>query len=436
MKLNWFSPLKPAKTGVANFTSRILPALAARAEVTLWSEQAEWDPALETYARVRTYDGQRLPWREVNEASMTIYNLGNNASFHSTMWRVSRQHPGLVILHDLRLQHLFGGIFRDGNKLDEYLAIMNRYYGKAGHRAGIKFLKGALPTDYMAEHFPLSALAVESALGVMVHWREAMVELQRYNRWPVAFAPLPFPATPADRLGKAESYYKAWAGPPYRLLVFGFIGPNRRLDSLLEALAALPGREQFRLDIFGDLWDRPHIQSKIQALSLHALVSLRGFVEAAQLETALASAHLVVNLRYPTMGEASETQLRLWDHALPSLVTQIGWYATLPAGTTAFVRPNHEISDLQAHLQAFLDDPSRFAAQGLEGRRVLEAQHTAEAYCDALVEFAAAIQPGRPRALAYGLAERVSAELGGWSGTHLQEYGARKVAEEILGLVA
>ena len=35
---------------------------------------------------------------------------------------------------------------------------------------------------------------------------------------------------------------------------------------------------------------------------------------------------LLINLRYPTMGEASLSQLRIWRHALPSMVTQVGWH--------------------------------------------------------------------------------------------------------------
>ncbi len=94
------------------------------------------------------------------------------------------------------------------------------------------------------------------------------------------------------------------------------------------------------------------------------MVTLHGFVPAEDLEAALTSAHLAINLRFPTMGEASVSQLQIWDHALPSLVTRVGWYATLPQETVAFVRPEHEITDIQAHLHAFVDDPGRYAHMG------------------------------------------------------------------------
>src|SRR5262249_38055921 len=133
---------------------------------------------------------------------------------------------------------------------------------------------------------------------------------------------------------------------PYRLIVFGHSGPNRRLDVLLQTLAEFPARDQFRLDIYGELGDNERVQSWINSRHLEGLVAVHGFVPEAALDTALSRAHLAVNLRYPTMGESSGGQLRIWDHALPSLVTREGWYASLPEDVVAFVRPNHEITDI------------------------------------------------------------------------------------------
>jgi glycosyltransferase involved in cell wall biosynthesis len=436
MKLNWFSPLLPAKTGIANYTSHLLPALAARAEVTLWTDQAKWDPALERHARVRTYDGGQIPWREVNDAAMSVYHMGNNAAFHRSIWQLSRQHPGIVVLHDLRLQHFFGGVYRDRGNPSEYLTVMSRYYGNAGYRAGVKFLKGVLSTEYMAERFPLTPLALENAVGVLVHNSDAVTDLQCLNRWPIMYAPLPFPATPRKSPAGAETFCKYWGPGPYQLVVFGYIGPTRRLDSLFEALAGHPQRRQFRLNLLGDVWNRPRVQAQIETCGLEDLVRLHGFVSEAALDQALASAHLAVNLRYPTMGETSYCQLRIWDHALPSLVTPVGWYATIPSDVVDFVRPEHEVQDIQDHLTAFLADRSRYAAKGEKGRRLLEESHTPEAYAQTIIDCATELQDVRARALAYGLAERVSAELIGWSGTNLHDDEVRKVAEEIVRLVA
>jgi ubiquinone/menaquinone biosynthesis C-methylase UbiE len=116
------------------------------------------------------------------------------------------------------------------------------------------------------------------------------------------------------------------------------------------------------------------------------------------------------------MGEASLSQLQMWDHALPTLVTRVGWYATFPDSAVAFVRPDHEVEDIQTHLRAFLHDRGRYAALGEHGRRVLEQQHALAGYVQALMALVGEAQRFRPRAVAYDLAGRVGSELRVWAG--------------------
>ena len=42
--IHWFSPLPPARTDIAEYTRRILPALNREAQVILWTDQGVWGP--------------------------------------------------------------------------------------------------------------------------------------------------------------------------------------------------------------------------------------------------------------------------------------------------------------------------------------------------------------------------------------------------------
>jgi ubiquinone/menaquinone biosynthesis C-methylase UbiE/glycosyltransferase involved in cell wall biosynthesis len=416
MIMNWFSPLPPAKTGIAFYTARMLPTLCRRAEVILWTDQAEWDPSLENYAEVRRYQAEQMPWAELNRGHISLYNIGNNRLFHGSIWQVSRRHPGIIILHDRCLQNFFAGLYREQwNDRDGYVTQMERYYGPMGRQDAEMFWDGSLPIESMVESYPLTPLAVDNALGVLVHSEEGLDDLKSNAVCPVIYAPLPYPASPRLATSHAGAARVSIRGLPYRIITLGYIAANRRLDALLQALAALPERDRFRLDIYGQLWDDDYVRSRIRSLGLTELVILHGFVSEAELDKALATAHLGVNLRYPTMGEASLSQLQMWDHALPTLVTRVGWYAKFPDTAVAFIRPDHEVRDIQTQLKAFLDDPDRFAAMGECGRRILEEQHTLEAYAEALIDLVAEAQRFRPRAAAYDVARRVSAEISVWA---------------------
>ena len=249
MKINWFCPLPPAKTSIADdYLVGILPSLTKHAEVKLWTDQSNWDRSLENFATVRSYDPRRINWPDLHHADVTFYNIGNNHLFHAAIWQVSRQHPGIVILHDLRVQNFFESLYR-GHWRDQagYLAHMQRYYGNDGLRAANDYINGAVNIDFLTEHYPLTQLALENCLAVLVHTQEALAYVEALKLWPVALASLPR-MLPPDQSTEHKTLRSA--APPYRLVMFGYMGRNRRLDAVLEALAALPDRDSFRLDIF------------------------------------------------------------------------------------------------------------------------------------------------------------------------------------------
>lgn len=436
MKLNWFSPLLPARTDIAHYTARILPALSKQAEVTLWTDQAEWDKSLERDAQVRRYDPRAMAWPELNYRDASFYNIGNNPLFHGSIWEVSRRASGIVILHDFKLHHFFDGLYRTRFRdLFRYVKEMWRLYAERGRESAIEsFMNNATAIDEMAESYPLTPLALAGALGVLVHTEAAYEELRRDDRLEVAYAPLPFPATSFGQKRKHKS--RNDSGPaaqePYRLIVFGYMGRNRRLDALLEALARFPEKERFRLDIYGQVEEGARLREMIREPGLSNLVTVHGFVEEEELDRALGRADLVINLRYPTMGEASGSVLRAWAHGLPSLVTRVGWYATLPEEVVAHVRPQHEVADIQKHLSDFLQNPERFAMMGERGRRILEEQHTPEGYVKTIIALASQTKELRARSTAYQLSERAGTLMSGWlNSSSASDEFLRRVSEAI-----
>ena len=432
IRINWFSPLPPAKTDIAHYTTRVLPALADVAEVTVWTDQQRWDAELDRTVRVRKFRADRPPTAELNGADITIYNIGNNPEFHGGIWTMSQQLSGLVVLHDLRLHHFFDGIFRVQRRdLHSYLAVMNRYYGAAGQRdAAICFQHEAKNIDEMAERYPLTELALENSLGVVVHTAEAFATLARNSPRPLSYAPLPFAA-------RARPNTLRHSEDRFRLIVFGYIGRNRRLESILRALAQSEHKGRFQLDVFGSILnDEKKLRSLISSLGLTKGVSLHGYKTESELDEALSRADLAINLRYPTMGEASGSQLRIWDHALPSFVSNVGWYASLPSDAVAFVRTDeHEIEDLQSHLRAFLENPQRFFEMGQRGRRELEEKHAPETYVARVMELATAAQGFSARLAGFDLAERTARAAAQYLPPTLLDETFQRVAEEVHTLV-
>jgi glycosyltransferase involved in cell wall biosynthesis len=412
MKINFFSPLPPTRSEIARLTTNLLPLLTRKAEVVVWSSEAKWEPSAETHAAVRPYDVAHPPWRDINEADVTFYQMGNDPRYHHAIWRISRQHPGIVILHDLMLQHLFSGlVFHDlGLSRRQYLELIERHHGAPGRVLAESHLHGLLGTEELGQQCPLTGAAMENALAVVVHSEAAYRVISK--EMPAAYLPLcvcaPPPAEkPAQRSSDSPEQ-------PYRISLFGFLGPNRRLPVLLRALANFAQRDRFRLDIYGTIEGEEKIQQLICRLGLGELVTMHGFVHQDELDEALRRTDLVVNLRNPSMGEASASQLHLWQYGLSSLVTRAAWYETLPENTVAFVRPDHETEDIQTHLAGYLADPEKYRELGRNGRRYVAENHSMESYVSALLEIAGRAPEFQACWLARDLARRAASSMNGW----------------------
>jgi glycosyltransferase involved in cell wall biosynthesis len=437
MKINWFSPLGPSRTDIAHYTLRVLKPLCRLAEVTLWSDRPQWDHHLEQFAAVRYYEPSSIDWRELNRADATFYHMGNNVLFHGSIWQVSLQHPGIVVLHDFRFHHFFVEYYcSQGNQPQHYLQAIEDEYGSNARAEADELLRTRLHgIDLMAERYPMTRLVLRNAIGALTHSREPFQLLSENGELPVSFAPLPYPSvrTQPDSL---QTVSRASRNGRRHLVVFGYLAPNRRLEQLFEALGTMPEVDSFQLDVFGDLWDKKRVLECANKFNLTSRVNLHGFVPDEDLDRALSAADVAVNLRYPTMGEASGSQLRCWANGLASIVTRVGWYATLPEDLVAFVRPESEIADIQAHLRELILNPSKFAAMGERGRRLLGLEHSTECYARSIVDLAGRAASYRVRAAALKLADRTGKKLADLGPAAVRSNVPHDVAREILNLMS
>jgi glycosyltransferase involved in cell wall biosynthesis len=415
VKLNWFAPVPPTASSIAIDTAAILPRLAKHAAITVWAHELSWAPELEKHATVRRYDPEAMPWAEVNAADATIYHLGNHPDFHSPIWQVNRQHPGIVVLHDPGLQHFFAGLVERklGLSPDEYRDMMSYYHPNGGAELANAFLLGARSAGDICDHCPLTSAALENATGVIVHTEVGYAALVRELNVPVAYVPL-FALPGPDVQSDARRSPEPAPNGCYRLIMFGFLNANRRLSSVLRALRDFPQKQRFHLDIYGVVEDARTIEQLIAAFGLTELVHMHGFVSADELMAALERSDMAINLRDPTMGEASASQLRIWQHGLPSLVTDVGWYATVPENTVAMVRPEAEVEDIQYHLAEFLRGPEAYRTLGANGRRYVEEHHTVERYVHGVLEMVERTLVARSRQVASWMTARAGRAIQPW----------------------
>ena len=434
-RLNWFSPLPPTRSQIAHQTLILLPELARRADLTIWSNDTEFDPRARKYGAVKRYDVAHPPWREIADADATFDQIGNDPRYHTDIWHMSRRHPGIVILHDIRLQHLFAGLVKDRAALSrgDYLDMVERHHSTEGRECAESFLEGRIGIEHLNSRVPLFGAAVERSLAAIVHSESARQLIATSVAIPTSY--LYLCANVARLENDAFIDARRWE-PPYRLILFGFLNPNRRVDAILKALASFPERHLFRLDIYGTLQGAEQIAGLIDQLGVADLAAWRGYVSEKELDAALRRSHLALNLRYPTVGEASGTQLHIWQYALPSLVSRLDWYATLPEDTVGFVRPQHETEDIHNHLRALLRSPQSFREMGLAGRVFVNEHCTAAQYADGILQMVARVSEYEAIWIARDMAQRAGRAMSAWCMKRVPLRAPREIQRLMSGYVA
>lgn len=392
--IHWVSPLPPLPTDIAHYTRRILPSLAEHADVVLWTSQEEWDTDLQAHAEVRRFDpraGCPMPMQDLRarraEHGAIFFNIGNSWIFHQDIYALSRRVPGVVVLHDVVLQEFFRDMVRNGF-LEPciYRSAMGRHYGRDAGGDEVAAIADAVCStgDLSREiltRFPMFEAAIEHAVAALVHTTPGLEAIAARGLVPAYGLELPF------EVGPRVSSQRAGSGP-LRLLQFGHIGPNRRLMETLRALHEVRSRIDFQFEICGAVWDATAVRRLVDELDLSSRVTLRGFVPEPELDAAIARAHLVFNLRYPTMGEASGSQLRIWNKAALSVVSQVGWYASLPDDCLIKISVENEHRELVGLLEEMAEDRMRFRARAEAGRTHLERRHGTLRYAAGILEIA------------------------------------------------
>lgn len=387
--IHWVSPLPPAETDIAHYTHRILPELTKRADVTLWTDALSWDTKLTEHCPVHSLNPQKVNAGEMRDASgklatgdVIFVNMGNSSIFHGGFLQMTSRIPTVVILHDLALQEMYLQAIHKGlMSLDKYLDDMEQWYGQAGRQQALLCWEGRISAYDLNMAHPGFEILMKNAVAIVTHTSAAHKAVAKRRFVPAYQLDLPYKAQ------HASSSERSISGP-LRLMQFGYIGPNRRLENILEALAGLDSSIEFIFDICGKLWDPDRIKLLCEQLGLTDKVNFKGFVSEPKLDEMLSQAHLVFNLRNPTMGEASGSQLRIWDATAASVVTDHGWYHDISDEAVFRISKENEVAEIRALLHQIWGNRYIAMSKGEYGRLQLINQHDPGAYADGIVEIA------------------------------------------------
>ncbi len=361
MRVAYYSPLPPSRSGIADYSALLLPALSERIDVVV--------------ARPGRF--RRQPGTDA-----CLYHVGNDAEAHGWIVEALRRRPGIVVLHDLVLHHLVVGLTFGRGDMAGYLSAMEREAGLVGRLLAHAVLDNKIPPlwETRPEDFPMAGEVLQLATGVIVHSRY-VEERVRQIGFDGPIRRIPHPAWPAPAVAPA-----AIDGSP----VFGCFGnltDGKRVPELLSAFTHLRARRpEARLLLVGSA------SARLSSLDLPDGVIRRDHVPEEELWALMSACDAVVSLRWPTMGETSGTAIRALGLGKPLVVSDVGWFSELSDAAVLKVPVDEqEVETLTAALEALSDEGvrARMAAAALElVQREHRLDRVADAYTSAIEELA------------------------------------------------
>ena len=369
MRVAYYSPQPPERSGIADYSALLLPALAERIDV----------------------DVVRRRSRRRRRADVSLYHIGNDPEAHGWIVEALRRRPGIVVLHDFVLHHLVAGMTLGRGDGAGYLDAMQREAGPVGRMLAHGVIDELLPPlwEDRAPDYPLAGEVLGSATGLIVHsgYVEQLVRDWGYRKpiWRI-----PHPAwTPPAEIAAVEL-------PEGRTIIgcFGHLNPAKRLPQLLESFALLRREVPEALLLFvGSLSPGLELEHAYDRLGLRAGedVVRHDYVDESRLWAFLSACEICVNLRDPTMGETSGIVVRALSLGRPLVVSDVGWFAELPDDAALKVPVGgEEVPAIADALERLARDPDLRASMAEAGRAAAQGEHelgrVADAYVAALEE--------------------------------------------------
>ncbi len=328
MRLAFFSPLPPARSGIARYSAALLPHLSRLATVDVFVEGAE-PPEVETATGwpARPAADFSGPWNG-RGYDICLYQMGNSVRYHSDIYRTLLRYPGVVVLHDLNLHSLIAELTMGTGNIGAYLREMAWAFG----RDGLLWSQGALQGehDYQIERYPLFQRVAQTGLGALTNSEHARAAVSHAcPDLPIARVNL---AALGPQAGDYASARKRLGIAPETLIVaaFGYVTTRKRIDATLDAFGRF--RERFptaQYWLVGQVVD-PDLATKLEALGPDGAVKVTGYVEQEDYDQYLLATDLALNLRHPTLGETSATLMDLMAAGRPVAVSNVDAFAELP----------------------------------------------------------------------------------------------------------
>jgi len=378
-----FSPIPPEQNGIADYTYHLVSALRHEARCAVYANQP--NGILPDDVPIRE---PLQAFRYLRQDSPVLHQIGNNPG-HVFVLEALRQWGGITTLHDQNLHYLYEVSGAPQPLMVRNLCATSTNLGEVFAR---HWFDEEIKTSANYALFDMLNEVLHLSTAVIVHSRFARnrIRLLYGDEAASRVHIIPHLALPPDE--RSEGYVHGVLGVPAGvplIVTSGFATFAKRFDWLVAALDQVAtlgvnffwvhaGKERPEEYDLSALLDRhPNVRSRCR---------ITGYLTEAELNECISACDILVNLRFPSVGESSGTLARAMAAGRCCVVNATAAYADLPADAVMHIPVSNTLPALVNGLLALLGDPGLRAAFGDKALALARGQWAPEAVARAYAD--------------------------------------------------
>lgn len=379
-RLAYVAPLPPERSGIAEYSAELLPELARHYEIELITPQASVsDPWIKANCQVRGLDWFR---EHAGRYDRVLYHVGNS-TYHSHMFSLMEEIPGVVVLHDFFLSGIASHLESTGAVPGFWTHAL---YESHGYPAVAQRFSN--DTSDVVFAYPCNLPVLRAALNVIVHSDNSR-RLARAWYGPAAaegWRLVPHMRVLVQNVQRQQARQALGLGEDSFLVCsFGLLSPTKCNEQLLSAwLASSLARDPACVLVFvGENTAGEYGAALLKTIAgspARDRIRITGWADTELYRRYLAAADVGVQLRARSRGETSGTVLDCMNYGMATIVNAHGSLSDLPDDAVVKLADGFEETALAMALEHMRDDPAQRLRLGRRGREVIRSAHSPR-YC-------------------------------------------------------
>ncbi len=345
-RIAFFTPLPPLRTGTADYGAALVAELEKQAALSVYQK----------------------PPRDFNPGRFDhiVYQIGNNP-FHSDIYKLALECPGVVVLHEASVHYLVRSQTLSRGDEKAYLReVRFEIFGSDARQHGERYFPLDVPQPH--EFFMLRRL-LRNSRACIVHSRyaERLVRLKGFQG-PIGVIPHGATARTLDPK-PFRAALGIGLGEPL-IGVFGYQRPDKQIGDCLSMFKELSADfPDAHLLILGQEHPLVALADAITDRGLNGRVLVRGYQTIEDFDGLLAASTVVLNLRATTFGETSGTMMRAFGLGRPVVASNVGSVNELPDDVCLKIpRDRYEMEVLRECTRWLLRNPAEAKSIGAQAR--------------------------------------------------------------------